>query len=128
MSNYQERLSEEIERISDGNLSQLSKNIGVARNTLYNWQEKANIKLDQLVKLSKQGLDIGYVISGKKEQYAQNDLTEQEILLLREFGKLSDEQKQLTLGLLISGIGCMNKLVIHNGPNGTVVNHVGGRK
>lgn len=77
---------------------------------------------DYLQKAHELGVDINYLITGKP---AQSNLTNQEALLLKEFGKLSDEQKQLTLGLLISGIGCMNKLVINNGPNGTVVNHMG---
>ncbi len=72
------------------------------------------------------GCTLDYLLKGEETSYSEkSNLTKEEVLLLNEFGKLSDEQKKLTLGLLISGIGCMNKLVINNGPNGTVVNHMG---
>ncbi len=94
--------------------------VGLRTQTYYESGER-NPDTEYLQKAYELGVDINYLITGVP---AQSNLTDQEVLLLREFNKLSDEQKQLTLGLLISGIGCMNKLVINNSTNGTIVNHI----
>ncbi len=120
MSNYKERFRHELERVGE-NVSQLSKELGVARNTLYNWAEKANVPLDKLMLLAEKGVNVEYILLGNQ---TNPPVSEQEGLLLREFGKLSDEQKQLFLGMLIGGISCMNKLVINSPTNSTIVNHV----
>ncbi len=58
---YKERLKNEIERLG---VTNLSKKLGVARNTLYNWSEKSNVPLDKLMLMGEHGLNVDYVISG----------------------------------------------------------------
>ncbi|OOS08064.1 Phage repressor protein C, contains Cro/C1-type HTH and peptisase s24 domains [Moraxella cuniculi DSM 21768] len=69
MNKYQERLRSEIDRIG---VQELSKKMGIARNTLYNWAEKSNTPLDKLMELAEHGLDIEYIITGSTKENAQN--------------------------------------------------------
>lgn len=74
MSNYQERLQSEIERIG---VTYLSRKLGIARNTLYNWSEKANVPLDKLMAMGEHGLDVTFVITGNHvvpAQYSEQDI------------------------------------------------------
>ncbi|PAX02517.1 Cro/Cl family transcriptional regulator, partial [Acinetobacter baumannii] len=63
LNSFNERLRSEVERIG---VSKLARDLGIARNTLYNWCEKGNIPLDKLLILSDYGLDVSYVITGQK--------------------------------------------------------------
>lgn len=74
MSNYQNRLQAEIERVG---ITYLSRKLGIARNTLYNWSEKANVPLDKLMAMGEHGLDITYIITGNHAlpaQYSEQDI------------------------------------------------------
>ncbi|RKM24065.1 hypothetical protein D6D69_01250 [Moraxella catarrhalis] len=74
MSNYQDRLQAEIERVG---VTHLSRKLGIARNTLYNWSEKANVPLDKLMAMGEHGLDVTYVITGNHTlpaQYSEQDI------------------------------------------------------
>lgn len=66
MSNFLDglpaRLSEEIQRIGP---SQLAKQTGVARATLYNWMERGNTPLDKLPLLQSAGVNVWYVLTGQ---------------------------------------------------------------
>lgn len=74
MSNYQNRLQAEIERVG---VTHLSRKLGIARNTLYNWSERANVPLDKLMAMGEHGLDVTYVITGSHTlpaQYSEQDI------------------------------------------------------
>lgn len=58
-----QRLREEVERLG---VSALSRRLGVARNTLYNWAEKQNIPLEQLFELAEAGADLSYILTGQR--------------------------------------------------------------
>lgn len=89
MSNYQERLREEIERVG---ITTLSKKLGIARNTLYNWSEKSNVPLDKLMAMGEHGLDVDYVISGNINPNVQ--YSEQDIKLIKSIQSLTPENKE----------------------------------
>jgi phage repressor protein C with HTH and peptisase S24 domain len=64
MSTVGERLEQEIERI--GGVSAIAKNLGVVRNTVYNWQKKENIPSSGLMKLEAMGADVSFILSGER--------------------------------------------------------------
>lgn len=53
------RLREEIDRIGVSNLARLMEK---SRGTIYNWAEKENVPLDQLVEMAKHGVNVRYVL------------------------------------------------------------------
>lgn len=126
MSTYKERLKSEIERIGE-NISKLSKELGVARNTLYNWAEKSNIPLDKLMALSEKGLDVEYVVLGEKKKVNRTAPTEQERLLLEGFRSLDDEYKQAALRIALGGIAGFHGTPVINSFNGTIFNSFNGK-
>lgn len=126
MSTYKERLKSEIERIGE-NISKLSKELGVARNTLYNWAEKSNIPLDKLMALSEKGLDVEYVVLGEKKEANNPAPTEQERLLLEGFRSLDDEYKQAALRIALGGIAGFHNTPVINSFNGTIFNSFNGK-
>lgn len=68
MSTTRDRLESEINKFE---LSELANDLGVARNTIYNWMAKANTPLNYLVALKARGVDVEYIISGERS-CAQN--------------------------------------------------------
>ena len=88
MSNYQNRLQAEIERVG---VTHLSRKLGIARNTLYNWSEKANVPLDKLMAMSEHGLDVTYVITGNHTLPAQ--YSEQDIAIVESIRQLDPKMK-----------------------------------
>lgn len=68
LNNYAERLRQEIDRIG---VSELARNTGFARNSLYNWCDKGNIPLDKLYVLAQHGVDLSFVIA-ESGDFAQN--------------------------------------------------------
>ncbi|MFV0600947.1 MAG: S24 family peptidase [Brachymonas sp.] len=68
MSTARDRLESEINKFE---LSELANDLGVARNTIYNWMAKANTPLNYLVALKARGVDVEYIISGERSS-AQN--------------------------------------------------------
>lgn len=63
MSTKEERLREQIDARG---VSELARSLGVARNTLYNWCEKGNVPLDKLYALGEAGVDVAYVLTGRR--------------------------------------------------------------
>ncbi len=102
MSNYQERLREEIERVG---ITTLSKKLGIARNTLYNWSEKSNVPLDKLMAMGEHGLDVDYVISGNINPNVQ--YSEQDKKLINTIQKLTPENKEAA-EKVIEGLSFVN--------------------
>ncbi len=92
MSNYQNRLQAEIERVG---VTHLSRKLGIARNTLYNWSEKANVPLDKLMAMGEHGLDVAYVITGSHTLPAQ--YSEQEIALVEGIKRLDPQIRNFIL-------------------------------
>jgi transcriptional regulator with XRE-family HTH domain len=66
MSTPSERLRTEAEARG---VAQLARDVGVARNTLYNWFEKGNVPLDKLLALGEAGIDIAYVVTGHNREF-----------------------------------------------------------
>ncbi|MFJ7792934.1 helix-turn-helix domain-containing protein [Pseudomonas sp. NPDC096950] len=65
MSNFRERFETEVERI--GGVTAISNNLGVARNTIYNWMAKGNAPLNSLMALQGVlGMDVMYVVTGER--------------------------------------------------------------
>lgn len=92
MSNYQNRLQAEIERVG---VTHLSRKLGIARNTLYNWSEKANVPLDKLMAMGEHGLDVTYVITGNHTIPAQ--YSEQDIAVAEAIKNLDPKTKHFIL-------------------------------
>lgn len=64
MSSYQDRFEEEVNRIG---VTAIANQLGVARNTIYNWMAKANTPMNYLVALhSGLGMDISYVLFNER--------------------------------------------------------------
>lgn len=96
MSNYQDRLQSEIERVG---VTHLSRKLGIARNTLYNWSEKANVPLDKLMAMGEHGLDVAYVITGNHTLPAQ--YSEQDIAMVESIKQLDPNIR----GFIMKGLG-----------------------
>lgn len=96
MSDYQKRLQQEIERVG---VTELSRKLGIARNTLYNWSEKANVPLDKLMAMGEHGLDVTFVITGNHELSAQ--YSEQDIAITESMKKLDPN----TRSFILKGLG-----------------------
>jgi phage repressor protein C with HTH and peptisase S24 domain len=56
---HQKRFESEIERI--GGVTSVAKELGIVRNTVYNWIEKSNAPLNMLIELQRMGMDLAYV-------------------------------------------------------------------
>ncbi len=109
MSNYQERLTQEIERVG---ITVLSKKLGIARNTLYNWSEKSNVPLDKLMAMGEHGLDVGYVILGVVNPSVQ--YSEQDKQIMDSIQSLSAENKA-SAKKVIDGLVMVNHGYINHG-------------
>lgn len=116
LSSYQERLRNEIERVG---VTTLSKKLGIARNTLYNWSEKSNVPLDKLMAMGEHGLDVNYVVSGdiRNVQYSEQDKK-----IMDTFQSLSQENKEAALkvldGLMFVNNGYVKQVTINNNQTG----------
>lgn len=63
MSNLRRRLEEEVNRIG---ISKIATQLGIARNTVYNWLAKGNIPLNMLVALGELGADTAFIVTGQR--------------------------------------------------------------
>lgn len=80
LSNIEERLRIEIDRLG---VSELARKTGFARNSLYNWGEKANIPLDKLILLAEYGVNLNFVLYGDHGvQNNEQDLASDEFELI----------------------------------------------
>ncbi len=61
MSDMQKRFSEEVDKIG---VTSIARELGVARNTVYNWIAKGNAPLNYVAILTTLGVDIVYVLAG----------------------------------------------------------------
>lgn len=104
LSEFNDRLRSEIDRIG---ISQLSRDLGSARNTIYNWCEKGNIPLDKLIQLGKIGVDIGYVVLGTKEVTSLNN---EESVLVSKYRESDPNIKNKILMLLLMGENASNSV------------------
>lgn len=109
MSNYQDRLCAEIERVG---ITILSKKLGIARNTLYNWSEKANVPLDKLMAMGEHGVDVEYVILGRVNPNVQ--YSEQEQKIMQNVHGLNDTDKE-TVERLLKGLSLVNHGHVNQG-------------
>jgi hypothetical protein len=64
MANLLDRLDEEVR--SAGGPLKVSKALGVAKGTVYNWLEKGNIPADKLEALESLGCDACYIVTGRR--------------------------------------------------------------
>lgn len=60
------RLSKEVKALPRGAIAHISRDLGVARNTIYNWLEHGNIPADKLLALADFGVDVVYVMTGER--------------------------------------------------------------
>ncbi|MDC5071312.1 helix-turn-helix domain-containing protein [Acinetobacter baumannii] len=97
MNNINERLRAEVDRVG---VSRLSRDLGIARNTLYNWCEKGNIPLDKLLLLKDYGLDVDYVITGQK---SAPPVGPEGLIVAHKFEQTTTEIKNKVLMLLLTG-------------------------
>lgn len=109
MSNYQDRLRDEIERVG---ITTLSKKLGIARNTLYNWSEKANVPLDKLMAMGEHGVDVEYVISGRVNPTVQ--YSEQEQKIMQNVHSLNASDKE-AVEKMVKGLALVNHGHINHG-------------
>ncbi len=118
LNSINERLRSEVERIG---VSKLARDLGIARNTLYNWCEKGNIPLDKLLILSDYGLDVSYIITGQKMVTAINP---EAAIVAQKYEQANAEIKNKVLMLLLSGEDATKNVVteISNTGNGTQYN------
>lgn len=89
MSNHDERLRAEIERLG---VSNLARALGIARNTLYNWAEKGNVPLDKLLALGAEGVDVQYIMTGQR--ITPNGLSPKEEALLDNYRNSTEQGKK----------------------------------
>lgn len=96
MSNFRDRFEEEVERI--GGVTAISRVLGVARNTIYNWMSKGNVPLRNLMALrGVMGMDVVYVITGERDRSALNrDETE----LLRRYDATTAQVRAAVMAAL----------------------------
>nr|VFK69070.1 MAG: Bacteriophage CI repressor helix-turn-helix domain-containing protein [Candidatus Kentron sp. UNK]VFK73806.1 MAG: Bacteriophage CI repressor helix-turn-helix domain-containing protein [Candidatus Kentron sp. UNK] len=85
---------EEI-RVIPGGVSAVAKHLGKARNTVYNWCEKGNIPLDQLIQLASIGVDVQYVLTGESVMQEKSLKPEEEALLDNYRNSSEDSQRIL---------------------------------
>lgn len=112
LSDFSNRLRAEIDRIG---VSALARNMGTARNTLYNWCEKGNIPFDKLLLMGDFGVDVSYVINGAKEV---NLLTAEESILVSKYRQANDKSKHKALMLLLgSEVESTEKVVVSSPAN-----------
>lgn len=111
LNNINDRLRSEIERIG---VSELARSIGSARNTLYNWCEKGNIPLDKLILLGEYGVDVSYVLTGKKEQ---KTLTDEESFLIVQYRKVTEQIQKKVFMFLLGAESEATPSVVHNQNN-----------
>lgn len=118
LNNINERLRSEVDRIG---VSQLSRDLGIARNTLYNWCEKGNIPLDKLLLLKDYGLDVDYIITGQKSAPL---VSAEALIIAQKYEQSITEIKNKVLMLLLSGEDATKNVVtkISNTGNGTQYN------
>ncbi|WP_171892419.1 hypothetical protein [Pseudomonas aeruginosa] len=98
MSSYLDRLEGEINRLG---VTFVSQKTGVARNTVYNWLAKGNVPLNYLMVLGTLGVDVIYVLSGKRQgggasvptQEQDSPLTPEERALLENFRHCSPDTR-----------------------------------
>lgn len=115
---YANRLRSEIDRIG---VTELARNLGSARNTIYNWCEKGNIPLDKLMLLSEFGVDINYILTGTKDQAA---LTAEETILVQKYRFSDQNTKKNILLMLLTGTDATGSVVNSptNSGSGTQLN------
>ncbi|MDC4605334.1 helix-turn-helix domain containing protein [Acinetobacter baumannii] len=118
MNSFNERLRSEVERIG---VSKLARDLGIARNTLYNWCEKGNIPLDKLLILSDYGLDVSYVITGHKMVTTINP---EAAIVAQKYEQANAEIKNKVLMMLLSAENTTKNVAteISNTGNGTQYN------
>lgn len=115
---YVDRLRAEIDRIG---VTELARNLGSARNTIYNWCEKGNIPLDKLILLSEFGVDVNYILTGEK---AQTELTAEETVLVQKYRFSDQNTKKNILLMLLTGSDATGNVVNNptNSGSGTQLN------
>ncbi|HAV3732322.1 TPA: bacteriophage CI repressor [Acinetobacter baumannii] len=118
LNSFNERLRSEVERIG---VSKLARDLGIARNTLYNWCEKGNIPLDKLLILSDYGLDVSYVITGQKMVTTINP---ESAIVAQNYEQANAEIKNKVLMMLLSAENATKNVAteISNTGNGTQYN------
>ncbi|WP_420598618.1 hypothetical protein [Neptuniibacter sp.] len=97
MSGFRDRLEEEVNRIG---VTAISNNLGVARNTIYNWLAKGNVPLNYLMAFDGLGMDARYIIYGERSLSA---ISEDEKELLDLFRVAPIQVKAAVLGALTAG-------------------------
>lgn len=98
MNNIGQRLAAEIERL--GGISAVAKRLGAVRNTLYNWIERENIPLGQLMQLRDAGADVLYIITGAT---SPESLNSDEQVLIQLYRALPPSARAAAIGS-IAGI------------------------
>lgn len=107
LNNLNERLRSEVERVG---VSQLSRELGIARNTLYNWCEKGNIPLDKLLVLKDYGLNVDYIITGHK---SAPSVSPEALVIAQKYEQANTEIKNKVLILLLTGSDTTKNEVIN---------------
>ncbi|MEH6784087.1 MAG: helix-turn-helix domain-containing protein [Alcanivorax jadensis] len=96
MGGYRERFEEEVDRI--GGVSAIARDMGVARNTIYNWMEKGNVPLNRLAALGGvMGMDVVYVVTG---QHSGSSLSAEESEMLALYRAATLSGKMAAVGAL----------------------------
>lgn len=92
MGNIGARLNEEAERL--GGISELAKQMRIARNTVYNWIEKENIPINKLLELGSIGADTIYILTGKRD-ISEGKLPPREEALLNNYRNSDEKNKKV---------------------------------
>ncbi|MCU7934141.1 MAG: helix-turn-helix domain containing protein [Candidatus Thiodiazotropha sp. (ex Dulcina madagascariensis)] len=99
MSEYHKlRFEEEVNRLG---VTKISRQLGVARNTIYNWLANGNVPMDKLLSIGAMGADVQYILTGARSKniYAEAEKTTTPAPNSQKKDKntrtLSDEQKML---------------------------------
>lgn len=106
--NLADRLREEIEA-ADGGITGVSRRLGKARATIYNWCEAGNIPANQLVRLEELGVDVWYVLTGERSDWSKRlaDLSPEEQWLVAAYRQTGAGGREVleAVGRFVEGDG-----------------------
>lgn len=118
---FHERLKIERERLGISQTN-FAESCGVKKNAQINY-EKGERKPDSdyLQKAQELGVDVAYLFSGQRTNLSA--MPTDELFLLENFRKFSEQEKRMFLGFVIGGVqGLHQRAGVVNSPNANVTN------
>ncbi len=110
---FGDRLKKERKRLGL-NQTDFDDICGASKRTVVDWEkDKTSPKAQQLMAMAEHGIDVNYLLTGKRTPPIE--LPSDEAFLLDSFRALNDDQKKMALQFLIGGFdGLADQGGIHN--------------